>query len=92
MAGDPAGEETMERQMTDIVERLRKRMIRREVDDEPLVKVFGDAADEIERLRLRKRPVAWVRYVCGTSQFQHASDAGDPPEDEGWIALYRRGE
>ena len=37
--------------MTDIVERLRKRMIRREVDDEPLVKVFGDAADEIEKLR-----------------------------------------
>jgi hypothetical protein len=35
----------------DIVERLRKRMVRRELGDDPLVKVFGDAADEIERLR-----------------------------------------
>jgi hypothetical protein len=38
--------------MSDIVERLRKRMVRRELGDDPLVKVFGDAADEIERLRL----------------------------------------
>jgi hypothetical protein len=37
--------------MSDIVERLRKRMVRRELGDDPLVKVFGDAADEIERLR-----------------------------------------
>jgi len=36
--------------MTDIVERLRKRMVRRELGDDPLVKVFGEAADEIERL------------------------------------------
>lgn len=39
---------------------------------------------------LAKRPIAWMRYVSGTSEFRHASDKGDPPEDEGWIALYRR--
>jgi hypothetical protein len=39
---------------------------------------------------LRKRPIAWMRYVSGGPQFQHASDEGDPPEDHGWIALYRR--
>jgi hypothetical protein len=73
--------------MTDIVKRLRAPPLAERNEG---IKI--EAADEIERLRLRKRPVAWVRYVCGTSQFQHASDAGDPPEDEGWIALYRRGE
>jgi hypothetical protein len=36
----------------DIVAKLRKRMVRRELGDDPLVKVFGDAADEIERLRV----------------------------------------
>jgi hypothetical protein len=77
----------------DIVERLRKQA-GWHIDNQKMVTgpLLDEAADEIERLRLRKRPVAWVRYVCGTSQFQHASDAGDPPEDEGWIALYRRGE
>jgi hypothetical protein len=79
--------------MDDIVERLRKQA-GWHIDNQKMVTgpLLDEAADEIERLRLRKRPVAWVRYVCGTSQFQHASDAGDPPEDEGWIALYRRGE
>lgn len=49
---------------------------------------------EIRKLmadKLRKRPIAWMRYVSGGPQFQHYSDEGDPPEDEGWIALYRRG-
>jgi hypothetical protein len=79
--------------MTDLVERLRKQA-GWHIDNQKMVTgpLLDEAADEIDRLRLRKRPVAWVRYVCGTSQFQHASDAGDPPEDEGWIALYRRGE
>ena len=50
----------------------------------------------IERLQsntLRKRPIAWMRYQAASTpvQFQYRSDAGDPPEDEGWIALYRRG-
>jgi len=48
--------------------------------------------DEIERLRLRKRPVAWVRYGGGEPEFRHASPEADPTEDEGWIALYRRGD
>lgn len=44
---------------------------------------------------LRKRPIAWMRYVAEVgappAQFRYRSDDGDPPEEEGWIALYRRG-
>ena len=53
--------------------------------------------EEIKRLQsntLRKRPIAFLRYRAAADpvQFQYRSDAGDPPEDEGWIALYRRGQ
>jgi hypothetical protein len=47
---------------------------------------------EGERVVLRKRPIAWMRYNCGSAEFQHTTFQRDPPEDEGWIALYRRGE
>lgn len=66
--------------MTDIVERLRKRMIKREWDDDPLVKVLGDAADEIERLR-----AALVESVLANERAFHdlamyaAVDTVNPP-------------
>jgi hypothetical protein len=46
--------------MSDIVDRLRKRMVRRELGDDPLVKVFGEAADEIEKLRAKEKDWAEV--------------------------------
>jgi hypothetical protein len=47
---------------------------------------------EGEQVTLRKRPIAWMRYNCGSAEFQHTTFQRDPPEDEGWIALYRRGQ
>ena len=50
--------------------------------------------EEIKRLQsnaLRKRPIAWMRQGEGYCDVQFQGDARDPPEDEGWIALYRRG-
>ena len=46
----------------------------------------------IKELSLRKRPIAWMRQCeGGGAAFCSNQEDGDPPEDEGWIALYRRG-
>lgn len=72
------------------MEQKRHAKARRRIHE--LERLLSLTRGEGEQVTLRKRPIAWMRYVCGTSQFRHASDEGDPPEEEGWIALYRRGE
>jgi hypothetical protein len=66
---------------TDIVDRLRKRMVRRKLGDDPLVKVFGDAADEIERLR---EALEWIAEdgAPGERATECARAALNPPKGE----------